>query len=108
MSTLAMVSNCDEALKELFAKWTEGYEYVPPMLTCPLGFHAVDCLEREESTKDKGGNCTDWSLWWMDLRLANADRPREELIGLCHRGAASWWIFPPFHQRVHRFLDPHQ
>ena len=71
----------DEALKELFAKWTEGYEYVPPMLTCPLGFHAVDCLEREESTKDKGGNCTDWSLWWMDLRLANADRPREELIG---------------------------
>jgi len=70
----------DDALQSLFDQYVSDYSYVPPMLTCPLGFHILDCREREESTKDKGGNCTDWSIWWMDLRLANANRPRDELM----------------------------
>lgn len=70
----------DDALKSLFAEY--HLEYLDAMASCMAGFHTHEFYQLNKNVHDLGGRCAEWSLWYMDTRLANPDVPREKLMSV--------------------------
>jgi hypothetical protein len=74
----------DAKLKEDFAQRTDimpaKFKYLTPAQYCPV--HAVfQAKEGDEIPgEDLRGNCAVWRLWYINIRLANPNVPRKELI----------------------------
>lgn len=71
-------SQLDKALMEAFQKY--NFEYLPMEQTCPIGFQDLEMRQDSHGLRKFNGNCALWSLWYMDLRMANPHIPRLELI----------------------------
>ena len=56
-------------------------EYYSPIDFCPaVGIQVIQDEEMFMNDNDPGGFCSAWSLWYANLRLANPDRTRKEVI----------------------------
>ena len=56
-------------------------EYYRPLDFCPIaGIQYIQDYEMFMNQYDPGGFCSTWSLWYANLRLANPDRTRKEVI----------------------------
>ena len=71
----------DDALRDTFeTRFSRfGLKYIDAVDVCPYGMHRKECDEPGCLVKDFGGNCGQWSVWYMDTRLANPDVPRQKL-----------------------------
>jgi hypothetical protein len=56
-------------------------KFYKPIDYCPLdkSFQRLQSLEKKQQG-DPRGFCMWWSLWYLDLRLANAHHSREEIV----------------------------
>lgn len=71
----------DDAIAKIFAVY--GLTGISMSATCPIGFHDLEAMEDSAGLKNYaefGGNCAVWSLWYMNLRIANPFIPHEELV----------------------------
>lgn len=57
-----------------------GFEFIPCMKACPIGFHRVEWAENTPNVKDFGGNCMVWALWYIHMRLMYPDIERTTLM----------------------------
>ena len=68
----------DDAVTDAFKEF--NLEYVPMMKTCPYGFQGIEGREDSGEIVKFGGNCAIWTMWYMNLRLANPLVPRKILV----------------------------
>lgn len=92
----------DDALKTAFDGF--GLEYLPMKRTCPVGFQELEADEDSAGFKSNSGNCMIWALWYTDLRLANPDVPRDELVKTAWRVMADEGAFTRFITSYHHNL----
>ena len=73
--------NIDDILFKMFTNKDLIDEYFPPSTFIPnTGLQKIQEDENNMSSKDPGGFCTMWSLFYCDLRLSNPDVDRELLL----------------------------
>lgn len=71
----------DDAIKELLQTKWEIKRYYKPLDYMPkLGLQTLQKREGEEKSNDPVGFCSVWAAWYADLRLANPDMSRKEVI----------------------------
>ena len=90
----------DKEIEEAFAPY--NLTYISMGDTCPIGFQELE--EDSKGFKSMGGNCELWTLWYVDLRLANPDVPRLELIKGAWKVLAKEGAFKQFIHGYHDFL----
>jgi hypothetical protein len=59
----------------------QNYKFFSPIDYCPIGVYQARELH-EIGVDDTRGNCAVWRLWYIDIRLANPDLTRSEVIAL--------------------------
>lgn len=79
--------------------------YIPPMLTCPIGFQMIDANEFNKGAKDIGGNCAVWALYYMELRLANPLFTRKQVINTALKRIRERGSFIMFINGYHRHVQ---
>jgi hypothetical protein len=57
-----------------------SYTYVDADASCPRGLHRYEWYEHSKTTLDTDGNCVLWTVFMLDLRLANPDVPSHALF----------------------------
>jgi len=63
----------DKQITELFAPYQ--LRFVPTSETCPIGMHHIEWFEKTDNVFDVGGNCALWTIYLLELRIANPDVP---------------------------------
>lgn len=74
----------DEQLQQFFEKdpHLESYKlkYIHALEACPFGLHRGEYIEPSFDVPEVGGgNCADWTLFYIELRAANPSIEREKL-----------------------------
>lgn len=90
----------DKALREVFSPY--GLTYIPMEETCPIGFQELE--EDSIGFQSNDGNCALWTMWYIELRLANPDVPRLELIKNAWKTIEKEGAFKQFIHGYHDFL----
>ena len=71
----------DEAIYGLLKEKWEINNYYKPLDFMPkIGPQTIQKREKDETDNDPTGFCSMWAAWYADLRLANPDTPRDEII----------------------------
>jgi len=71
----------DDAIKELLQTKWEIKKYYKPLDFMPkIGLQTLQEKEKQLKKKDPTGFCSVWSAWYADLRLANPDMTRKQVI----------------------------
>ena len=68
----------DKALQSYFSDKIGFYN--EPNISCPLGLQDIEGDENNDGAKNIGGNCAAWSLYYMELRLANPTMTAKEVV----------------------------
>ena len=73
----------DELLQDFFEKdpnlSSYGLKYIHAMAACPHALHRGEYIEPTEDVPDIGGRCADWTLFYIELKVANPSIEREKL-----------------------------
>jgi len=73
----------DEQLQEFFEKdeHLKDYhlKYIPALATCPFALHRTEYTEPLFETPDIGGRCSEWTYFYIELRVSNPSIDRDKL-----------------------------
>jgi len=73
------VKEFDKIFKEI-AKNQFGAKYISPDICCPfIGPQAIQESEKLMKIADPGGFCAAWTLWIIELRMKNPNKPLKDL-----------------------------
>ena len=78
--------NLDIKIKNLFNQFMSREivkKIYSPLEYCPRdGFQVIQHGEKQKKSGDPGGFCAAWVAWYADLRLANPNKSREQVVNM--------------------------
>jgi glutaredoxin 3 len=74
----------DKRILSIFRKYM-GYDFIKdyykPLQFCPkISFQTLQSRENQKKPGDPAGFCSAWTVWYSEIRLANPDIDRNELV----------------------------